>query len=110
MVYYDPDTSPKRLARVIYHEAGHIVLGHVPVSTPAQIKRFLATLNPTSISRAATMFRRQRFSLAYELDAEALAIALTTLSLSLPGPMFLFDSQEDVRPSEIAEFYDELGF
>lgn len=108
-VYFDPDTSPKRLARVIYHEAGHIILRHVPISTPEQIKRFLATLNPASIGRAASMFRRQRFSLDYELDAEALAIALTALSLSLPSPLFLLENQADVRSSEIAAFYDELG-
>lgn len=110
LVYYDRDASPRRLARVIYHESGHIILGHVAVSTPAEIKRFLDALNIASMGRTPGLFRRQRYSLAWELDAEALAIALTELSFTYPGPALLFDHRSGVKPSEIAAFYDELEF
>lgn len=118
LVFYEPDVSPQTLARILYHEAAHIILGHVPISTPAQIAETLALLNPTPASGPPLFrapFRRQRYSLPFELDAEALAMALTALSLrastlALPAavPHNVADAADDA-PSEVGAFYGDLG-
>jgi len=118
LVFYEPDVSPQTLARILYHETAHIILGHVPISTPEQITETLALLNPTPASALPLFrapFRRQRYSLPFELDAEALAMALTALSLrasalALPAdvPHNVADIADDT-PSEVGEFYGDLG-
>lgn len=114
LVYYDPAASPKTLARIIFHEVAHIILGHVPISTSEQIAEMLATLVPTPARPA--LFRRPRYSLPCELDAEALAMALTALSFRSPTPARPIEpelprdpGEAGERPSEVGEFYDELG-
>ncbi len=112
LVYYDPEASPRTLGRIIFHEAAHIILGHVAISTPEQIADMLCTLTPTRGS-ALARFRRPRYSLPCELDAEALAIALTALSFRSSAPLDQAPhvvAEDDQAPSEIGAFYDELGF
>jgi hypothetical protein len=110
VLYYHPFVSAERFARIIYHEAAHIILDHVPIWTPEQIRDYLRRLQRLSPDGSLPQLRGPRYSLRSERDAEALGTALTALSLRPPSLAFVIDAgdEEGVR-SRIAEFFGEMG-
>ncbi len=105
IIFYDPAS----VYRSIYHECGHIVLNHVPISAPEEIEQFLSAYNTLTLP----VLLRSRFGKPKELDAEAFSIAMTALSTAASATIHstrsLLNAQEIIKPSEIGQFYDDMG-
>ncbi len=109
-IFYEPDVSS---GRTIYHECGHIILNHVPISTRDELDTMLRSWSSTRCA-PGLFHRRNRFGLPMELDAEGFSLALTALGsarASSPVPRIVTSEVTvDAALAAISRFYDDIGF